>query len=62
MHSIACSGMEPMNRDFEAEGKNGTKVKEEFLRHAMECHADMLKNMSETEKERIMKKVDDMIG
>jgi len=54
--------MEPMNRDFEAEGKNGTKVKEEFLRHAMECHADMLKNMSETEKERIMKKVDDMIG
>ena len=61
MHDIGCSDM-GVKCDFKAEGEDRNKVKDTFLKHAMENHGDLLAKMSDDEKKEMMEKIDKVIG
>jgi predicted small metal-binding protein len=61
MHKIGCADM-GVKCEFKTEGEDRDQVKDIFLKHAMENHNDIMENMSEEEKDQMMKTVDEVIG
>jgi len=61
MMKLACKDM-GTNCPFVAEGETAAEVKAKMMDHAMAEHKEMMDNMSEEEKDKMMKKMDDMLG
>ena len=59
---LSCKDMGMEHCSFVAHGNTAEEVKEKLMDHVMHVHKDMMKAMSEEEKERMMKKMDEMLA
>lgn len=60
MKEITCKSLGSENCDFVAKGETADELKQQMIAHAMQDHPDFLNNMSEEEKAKKMKMLDDL--
>lgn len=60
MMRLACKDM-GTDCPFVAEGNSAEEVKAKMMDHAMADHKEMMDNMTEEEKDEMMKKMDEML-
>lgn len=61
MYKVSCADL-GKDDGFVAEGVTKEEVKSKLMAHAMEAHKDMMANMSQEDKDKMMMKVDEMLA
>ncbi|MCZ6647031.1 MAG: DUF1059 domain-containing protein [SAR324 cluster bacterium] len=62
MKSMSCKDLGGMDCDFVASGESAQDVKDKMYSHASETHAEVLKSMSDQDKENINAKMDSLLA
>lgn len=62
MKKIKCSDLGSADCHFEATGETNEEVKQKLWQHAQEAHPDMLKDITDEQKEGMNKKIDALLA